>query len=130
MPVDMIPRAVSSGARLRDTTPRPDGAAKARGVVIRVASSRLIFRNVLSRGRTARQAYLAGLIYTPFAVDREGRVKVDNRTCGRPRTQEALLPYHGTGKRILLGRDPDDLSQPALAFDEAGDLIAEGIATV
>ncbi|WP_162497350.1 hypothetical protein, partial [Roseovarius dicentrarchi] len=79
---------------------------------------------------TARQAYLAGLIYTPVAVDREGRVKVDNWTYGGPMTQDMLLPYHGTGKRILLGRNPDDLSQPALAFDEAGDLIAEGIAVV
>ena len=82
------------------------------------------------RRPTARQSYLAGLIYKPVAVDREGRVKVDGWTYGGPLTQDALLAWHGNGKRILLGCDPNDLAQPALAFDEGGNLIAEGIAAI
>ena len=79
------------------------------------------------RVATARQLYLAGLIYTPVAVDRFGRVTIDDWTYGDPDTQDALLKHHGGGNRILLGRNPDDFDQPALAYDEAGNLICEGI---
>lgn len=84
----------------------------------------------VTRRPTARQLYLAGLIYTPVAVDRFGQVRRNGWAYGGPSTQEKLLPYHGTGKRILLGRDPDDFSTPALAFDENGHLICEGIEPV
>lgn len=81
------------------------------------------------RQPTARQLYLAGLIYTPVAVDRRGRVAVDNWTYGGPETQGDLLPYHKQGK-VLLGRDPDNLGAPALAYNEEGHLICEGIEAV
>ena len=74
-----------------------------------------------------RQLYLAGLIYTPRAVDRWGQVAVDGWTYGGPETMEKLLPFHGNGQRILLGRDPDDFSAPALAYDENGRMICEDI---
>jgi len=73
---------------------------------------------------------LAGLIYTPVAVDRWGRVQVDGWTYGQPETQEDLLPYHKSGQAILLGRDPDDFSAPALAWNEDNRLICEGIMPV
>lgn len=79
------------------------------------------------RRMTQRQVYLSSLIYRPVAVDREGRVSVNGWTYGDPTTQEALLRYHGKGQRILLGRNPDDLSAPALAFDEDNRLICEDI---
>jgi putative transposase len=84
------------------------------------------------RVATARQLYLAGLIYTPVAVDRFGRVTVDDWTYGDPDTQEALLDYHKPKEkvRILLGRNPDDFDQPALAYDEAGNQICDGIQPV
>lgn len=76
---------------------------------------------------TRQQLYLAGLIYTPCSVDRHGQVKVDNWVYGSPLTQEALLPYHGKGRQILLGRDPDDFTAPALAYSENGRLICRDI---
>ena len=36
----------------------------------------------------------------------------------------------GCGRRILLGRAPDDFSAPAIAFDDAGNLICRGIKQV
>lgn len=84
----------------------------------------------IRRQPTARQIYLAGLIYTPVKVDRWGRVQVDNWTYGQPETQEHLLPYHMSGQAILLGRDPDDFSAPALAWNEDNRLICEGIMPV
>lgn len=93
-----------------------------------------VFRDGMAERRirkpTARQLYLAGLIYKAVAVDRFGQVRVHGWTYGGANTQNALLGYHGTGKRILLGRDPDDFSAPALAFDEDGALICEGIEPV
>ena len=62
----------------------------------------------MRRQPTARQIYLAGLIYTPVKVDRWGRVQVANWTYGQPETQQDLLPCHQRGQAILLGRDPDD----------------------
>jgi len=82
------------------------------------------------RQPTARQIYLAALIYTPVKVDRWGRVQVDNWTYGQPETQQDLRPYHKTGQAILLGRDPDDFSAPALAWNEDNILICEGIMSV
>lgn len=37
------------------------------------------------------------------------------------------MSYHGNGQRVLLGRDPEDFTAPALAFDEDGEWICEGI---
>lgn len=82
------------------------------------------------RKPTARQLYLAGLIYTPVAVDRWGRVSVNTWTYGLPETQEDLLPYHKSGQQILLGRDPDDFAAPALAWNADNDLICENIMPV
>lgn len=82
------------------------------------------------RKPTKRQLYLAGLIYTPVAVDRVGQVRVENWTYGGPDTQADILPYHGKGQRILLGRDPDDFAAPALAFNKDNRLICEGIEAV
>lgn len=79
------------------------------------------------RQPAARQLYLAGLVWKPVAVDRKGRVEVDGWTYGKYNTQEALLPYHGGGQRILFGRDPDDFSAPAIAFDQDGHWICDGI---
>ena len=82
------------------------------------------------RKPTARQLYLAGLIYSAVSVDRFGQVRKNGWIYGGPTTQQALLEYHGTGRKILLGRDPDDFSAPAIAFDEDGRLICEGIEPV
>ncbi len=75
----------------------------------------------MRRQPSARQLYLAGLIYTSVKVDRWGRVTINTWTYGDADTQEALLPYHKSGQAILLGRDPDDFSAPALAWN-AGNL--------
>lgn len=75
---------------------------------------------------TKRQLHSEGLEWRPVAVDRWGHVQVDGWTCGGPETQAALLPFHGKGKSNL-GRDPEDFDAPALAFDDAGRLICEGI---
>ncbi|MBF9050528.1 DDE-type integrase/transposase/recombinase [Roseobacter sp. HKCCD9010] len=84
----------------------------------------------IKRKPTAKQIYLAGLIYSPVSVDRFGQVRKYGWTYGDPLSQEALLPFHKSGRKILLGRDPDDFSAPAIAFDEDGNLICEGIAPV
>jgi putative transposase len=81
----------------------------------------------ITRRPTACQLYLARLVYRLVAVDRFGRVKVQRRTYGGPETQDTLLRFHGGGKRVQIGRDPDDLGQPALAWDMDGRLICEGI---
>lgn len=83
-----------------------------------------------TRRPTAQQLYLAGLIWKPVAVDRFGRVAVNGWLYGGPDTQDALLRFHGTGKRILLGRDPDDFSAPAMAYDEDGVFICRDIEPV
>lgn len=82
------------------------------------------------RKPSARQLYLAGLVYTPVKVDRWGRVRLNDWTYGEPDTQENLLPCHKTGQNILLGRDPDDFSLPALAWNADNELICEGIMPV
>lgn len=82
------------------------------------------------RRATAEQLYLAGLIWKPVAVDRYGRVTAKGWQYGGPETQEALLRFHGTGRRILLGQNPDDFSAPAIAYDDAGNLICRGIEPV
>lgn len=79
---------------------------------------------------TADQLYLAGLIWKPVSVDRYGRVAANGWTYGGPETQEALIRFHGTGRQVLLGRDPDDFSAPAIAYDDAGDLICRDIQPV
>ncbi|WP_165971814.1 hypothetical protein, partial [Meridianimarinicoccus aquatilis] len=81
----------------------------------------------IQRRATKRQLWLAGLVYAPVAVDRAGQMKVDGWVYGGPDTQAALLPYHGAGQRVLLGRDPEDFTAAAIAFDEDGHLICEGI---
>ena len=79
------------------------------------------------RTASARQLWLASLIYTPVMPDRWGRVTVDGWTYGRPDTQEALLAYHKRGEKVLLGRNPDDFEAPALAWNADDRLICEGI---
>ena len=84
----------------------------------------------IERRPTARQLYLASLIYKPVSVNRAGQIIVDQWVYGDPMTQADLLPYHGKGTKILLGRNPDDLSAPAIAFNADGRLICQGIAHV
>ena len=83
----------------------------------------------VKRTPTQRQLYLSGLIYTPVTVTRWGQVVIDTWTYGAPDTQQDLLPYHKKGA-ILLGRDPDDLTAPALAWNAKNALICEGIQPV
>lgn len=105
-----------------------------RGQGARGRSYQEVFQSGLAlrvrRQPSARQLYLAGLIYTPVKVDRWGRVQVDTWTYGQPDTQEDLLPYHKSGESILLGRDPDDFDAPALAWNADNRLICEGIKPV
>jgi len=82
------------------------------------------------RRMTERQVYLASLMYKPVAVNRDGRVMVNGWVYGDYSTMADLLPYHGRGQRVLLGRNPDDLSAPAIAFDENLNLICEDITPV
>ena len=84
----------------------------------------------VKRTPTARQLYLSGLIYTPVKVTRWGQVIIDTWTYGAPDTQQDLLPYHKTGEAVLLGRDPDDFTAPALAWNARNELICEGIQPV
>jgi len=95
------------------------------------------YREVLDAGLAVRvrrqptkwQLHVASLVYTAVAVDRHGRVHVDNWTYGGPETQDALLRHHKRA-RVLLGRNPDDFSAPAVAWDAAGNLICEDIQPV
>jgi len=84
---------------------------------------------------TARQLYLGGLIWKPVSVDRIGQVLVNGWGYGDPVTQENLLPYRKGGAKnpkggvkINFGRDPDDFSAPAMAYDLNGKLICGNIA--
>ncbi|MEM1372374.1 MAG: hypothetical protein AAGG72_09145 [Pseudomonadota bacterium] len=85
------------------------------------------FAERIVRRLTKRQLYMASLIYKPVSVDRDGRVTVDGWVYGDFRSQDALLRYHGQGQRVLLDRNPDDLSAPTLAFDHDGNLICQDI---
>ncbi|MCX7299918.1 MAG: hypothetical protein NTX73_05995 [Rhodobacterales bacterium] len=95
------------------------------------------YRDVLDAGLASRvrrqptqwQLYLGSLIYSPVSVDRRGQIHVENWIYGGPETQDALLRHHKKGP-ILLGRDPDDFSAPAIAWDADGNLICQGIAPV
>ena len=40
------------------------------------------------------------------------------------------MPFHKSGTKVLLGRDPDDFSADCIAFDEDGRLICDAIAHV
>lgn len=133
----VIPIALEEARRIIEReVNRYNAETGRRGQGMRGRSYREVFEAGLKlrqkRVATARQLYLAGLIYTPVAVDRWGRVTVEGWTYGDPETQEALLDYHRpkTGVRILLGRNPDDFDQPALAYDQTGTLICEGILPV
>jgi len=84
----------------------------------------------LKRTLTARQLYLSGLIYTPVKVNRWGQIEIDTWTYGAPDTQDMLLPYNRKGEAVLLGRDPDDFTAPALAWNAKDELICEGIQPV
>ncbi|WP_340214011.1 transposase domain-containing protein [Dinoroseobacter shibae] len=86
---------------------------------------------------TKDQLYRAGLIWTPATVDRNTQIKVDHWTYGGPETQEALAPYRRGGAKnlkggtkILLARDPDDLSAPAIAYDAERNFICDQIEPV
>ena len=88
------------------------------------------FADRIPRRMTERQIYLAKLQYKPVAVNRDGRAMWNGWVYGDYSTQADLLPYNGGGQRILLDRDPDDFSAPAISFDENLELICEGIAPV
>ena len=62
-------------------------------------------------------------------MDRHGRVQVAGWTYGGPETYQTLRKWHKRGQ-VLIGRDPDDRSAPALAYAPNGDLICEGIEPV
>lgn len=131
----VVPIALGEARRILEReVNRYNAEGGRRGQGMRGRSYREVFEAGMKlrmrRVATARQLYLAGLIYTPVAVDRWGRVMVDGWTYGDPETQDALLPYHGGGQRILLGRNPDDFDQPALAYNDAHELICEGILPV
>jgi putative transposase len=84
------------------------------------------------RVMTARQEWLAGLFYKPAAVDRWGRVTLNGWTYGGIATQDKLIRWHKR-EPLLIGRDPEDFSQPAIAYAREGDgyrLICEGIEPV
>jgi putative transposase len=84
------------------------------------------------RVMTARQEWLAGLFYKPAAVDRWGRVTLNGWTYGDHGTQDVLIRWHGK-QPLLIGRDPEDFSQPAIAYARDGDgyrLVCEGIKPV
>ena len=131
----VVPIALDEARRILEReVNRYNAEGGRRGQGMRGRSYRDVFEAGMTRRvrrvATARQLYMAGLIYTPVAVDRWGRVAVDGWTYGNPETQDALLPYHGGGQRILLGRNPDDFDQPALAYNDAHELICEGILPV
>ena len=127
-----VPLAVAEQVIGREVA-RHNALSGRRGQGMRGRSCRAVLAAGLAqrvrRQPTARQLYLAGLICSSVSVDRWGRVQVDNWTYGGPDTQETLLRHHGKGP-ILLARDPDDLSAPALAWNAKGDLICEGIEPV
>lgn len=128
VPLETALRVIEREARRHNSEPgrRSQGA--------RGRSYEQAFREGLAdrvtRKPTARQLYLAGLVYHSVAVDKKGQVRRNGWAYGGPSTQEELLRFHGDGQRILLGRDPDDFSAPALAFDENWKLICEGIEPV
>ena len=128
VPVDMVETV------LRREVDRHNSEAGRRSHGARSRSCQAVFEAGLAtrtkRVMTKWQGYLAGLIYTPVALDRWGRVTVDNWTYGQPETQSDLLPFHKSGAKVLLGRDPDDFSADCIAFDEDGRLICKGIAHV
>lgn len=63
-------------------------------------------------------------------MDRNGQVTINGWTYGDEATQDTLLRHRGVGKTILLGRNPDDFGQPALAYGDDARLIVEGIRPV
>ena len=69
---------------------RRNAEAGRRGQGMKGRSYRCAFQSGLAlrvrRQPTARQIYLAGLIYTPVKVDRWGRVQVATWTFGRPQS--------------------------------------------
>lgn len=88
----------------------------------------------IRRQPTKQQLYLAGLIFTPVTVNRYGQVQQSNWVYGDHTTQESLIRYaRGNAKnrkggvQILLGRDPNDLSAPAIAYDADGNFICDQI---
>lgn len=89
----------------------------------------------IKRVATARQLYLASLVYKPVSVDRNGQFQVEGHTFGQPETMPALLQFfdveRGRAKdQILVGIDPADFTQPAIAFDRTGREIARDIKVV
>ena len=82
------------------------------------------------RKATEQQLYHASLIYEWRAVDRDGRIRINNWVYGDHETVNALLPHREAGKKVLFGYDPTDLRAPGVAYDENMRLICTGIAHV
>ena len=52
---------------------------------------------------------------------------IDTRIYGAPDTQQDLWPYHKSGEAVLSGRDPDDFTASAMAWNAKNELVCEGI---
>lgn len=86
----------------------------------------------IPRMATERQLYLASLIYKAVSVNKMGRFEVNGWVYGGPDTQDALLAFydHRKGRakdQILVGIDPNDYTQPAVAYDRDGRIVAQDI---
>lgn len=125
--------------RYNRETGRKNQGAKGRSYD-RVLRDGLVQRDQLGRPvrrPSARQLYLAGLVWKPVTVDRNTQITLNGWAYGGPETQEALAPYRRGGSRnltggtqILLGRDPDNFNVPAMAYDADGNFICEDIQPV
>lgn len=89
-----------------------------------------LLANRVPRKATEQQLYHASLIYEWRAVDRDGRIRINNWVYGDHETVNALLPHHEAGKKVLFGYDPTDFRAPGVAYDENMRLICTGIAHV
>jgi putative transposase len=74
-----------------------------------------------------RQLYLASLVYEARAVDMHGQIHINNWTYGGIEVQTQLSPFHGKGQKVLIGYDPNDLSQPAVIYDKDYNLICDNV---
>ncbi|WP_243642050.1 DNA-binding domain-containing protein [Rhodovulum steppense] len=88
-------RGADAGGGCRGGNPPRDRAAQPRAGAAQGRSHDQVFRDGLAarvtRKATARQLYLSGLIYSPVAVDRWGRVQKNGWTY--PRAPALIAPY-------------------------------------